>query len=202
MLVLDMIEIIPPLGKYKYNTWRILPVKCYIDNSVRLRSCIRNVNSGRCHCRLGSASPFPPPASAPPHPRVLERLPSPSLDRPMEPSDPDASPWGSRGRPCVIHSWGPCPNRVALGLGSSSSSQQGEVEGEEEDEPHRISVVTSLVQVPLTHWMVRISIGPWGQPQGPLTPSTTMPPTSPRLCCRRHYQPKPARWAPVHHGSC
>jgi hypothetical protein len=24
MLVLDMIEILPPLGKYKYDTWRIL----------------------------------------------------------------------------------------------------------------------------------------------------------------------------------
>jgi hypothetical protein len=39
-----MIEILPPLGKYKYDTWRILPVKCYIDNYVRLRSCIRNIN--------------------------------------------------------------------------------------------------------------------------------------------------------------
>jgi hypothetical protein len=45
VLVLDMIEILPPLGKYKYDTWRILPVKCYIDNSVRLQSCIRNVNT-------------------------------------------------------------------------------------------------------------------------------------------------------------
>jgi hypothetical protein len=45
MLVLDMIKILPPLGKYKNGTWRILPVKCYIDNSVRLWSCIRNVNS-------------------------------------------------------------------------------------------------------------------------------------------------------------
>jgi hypothetical protein len=44
VLVLDMIEIFPPLEKYKYDTWRILPVKCYIDNFVRLRSCIRNVN--------------------------------------------------------------------------------------------------------------------------------------------------------------
>jgi hypothetical protein len=44
VLVLDMIEILPPLGKYKYDTWRILSVKCYIDNYVRLRSCIRNVN--------------------------------------------------------------------------------------------------------------------------------------------------------------
>jgi hypothetical protein len=44
VLVLDMIEIIPPLGKYKYDTWRILPVKCYIDNFVRLRGCIRNAN--------------------------------------------------------------------------------------------------------------------------------------------------------------
>jgi hypothetical protein len=46
MLVLDMIEILPPLGKYKYDTRRILPVKCYIDNSVPLWSCIQNVNSG------------------------------------------------------------------------------------------------------------------------------------------------------------
>jgi hypothetical protein len=34
MLVLYMIEMLPPLGKYKYNTLRILPVKCYIDNYV------------------------------------------------------------------------------------------------------------------------------------------------------------------------
>jgi hypothetical protein len=46
MLVLDVIEILPPLGKYKYDTWRIFLVKCYIDNSVRLRSCIRNINNG------------------------------------------------------------------------------------------------------------------------------------------------------------
>jgi hypothetical protein len=44
LLVLDMIEILPPLGKYKYDTWRILPVKCYIDNSMCLRSYIQNVN--------------------------------------------------------------------------------------------------------------------------------------------------------------
>jgi hypothetical protein len=47
VLVLDMIEILPPLGKYKYDTWRILLVKCYIDNFVRLQSCIRNINRGR-----------------------------------------------------------------------------------------------------------------------------------------------------------
>jgi hypothetical protein len=46
MLVLDIIDIIPPLGKYKFDTWRILLVKCYIDNSVCLQSCIRNVNNG------------------------------------------------------------------------------------------------------------------------------------------------------------
>jgi hypothetical protein len=45
MLVLDMIEIFPPLGKYKYDTWRILLVKCYIDNFIGLQSCIRNVNN-------------------------------------------------------------------------------------------------------------------------------------------------------------
>jgi hypothetical protein len=45
VLVLDMIEILSPLEKYKYDTWRILPVKCYINNYVHLRSCIRNVNN-------------------------------------------------------------------------------------------------------------------------------------------------------------
>jgi hypothetical protein len=50
-----MIEILPPLRKYKYNTWRILPIKCYIDNSVRLRSCIWNVNKHFWHrCQGGS----------------------------------------------------------------------------------------------------------------------------------------------------
>jgi hypothetical protein len=32
------------MGKYKYDTWRILSVNCYIDNSVHLTSFIRNVN--------------------------------------------------------------------------------------------------------------------------------------------------------------
>jgi hypothetical protein len=51
VLVLDMIEILPPLGKYKYDTWRILLVKCYIDNFVCLWSYIRNVNEHFwCHC--------------------------------------------------------------------------------------------------------------------------------------------------------
>jgi hypothetical protein len=31
MLILDMIEVLPPLGKYKYDTSRILSMKCYID---------------------------------------------------------------------------------------------------------------------------------------------------------------------------
>jgi hypothetical protein len=56
VLVLDMIEIIPPLGKYKYDTWRILPVKCYIDNSVCLWSCIRNVNNQVHGSRLMSST--------------------------------------------------------------------------------------------------------------------------------------------------
>jgi hypothetical protein len=55
MLVLDVIKILPPLGKYKYDTWRIFSVKWYIDNSVHLRSCIWNVNKHfYCHCRGGS----------------------------------------------------------------------------------------------------------------------------------------------------
>jgi hypothetical protein len=45
VLILNMIEVLPPLGNYKYDTWRILSVKCYIDNSVRLWSCIRNINT-------------------------------------------------------------------------------------------------------------------------------------------------------------
>jgi hypothetical protein len=39
-----MIEVLPPMGKYKYDTRRVLPVKCYIDNSMSLQSCIQNIN--------------------------------------------------------------------------------------------------------------------------------------------------------------
>jgi hypothetical protein len=50
-----MIEVLPPMGKYKYDTWRIVPVKCYIDNFERLQRCIRNVNKHFWHhCRGGS----------------------------------------------------------------------------------------------------------------------------------------------------
>jgi hypothetical protein len=44
-----MIELLSLLGLNKYDTSRILPVKCYIDNFVCLQSCIRNINS----CVLG-----------------------------------------------------------------------------------------------------------------------------------------------------
>jgi hypothetical protein len=53
VLVLDMIEFLPLLGKYKYDTWRILQVKCYIDNSVRLRSYIRNIKKHFWRCCRG-----------------------------------------------------------------------------------------------------------------------------------------------------
>jgi hypothetical protein len=54
VLVLDMIEVLPPLGRYKYDTRRILPMKCYIHNSVRLRSCIKNINNdGSCNSNNG-----------------------------------------------------------------------------------------------------------------------------------------------------
>jgi hypothetical protein len=47
-----MIEILPPLGNYKYDTWKILTRKCDIENSVRLRSCIRNVSKHFwCRCQ-------------------------------------------------------------------------------------------------------------------------------------------------------
>jgi hypothetical protein len=60
-----MIEIIHPLEKYKYDTWRILSMKCYIDNFVRLRSCIRNVNTN---------------SSTSPHPCTLFVFTLPSID--------------------------------------------------------------------------------------------------------------------------
>jgi hypothetical protein len=113
--------------------------------------------------------------------------PSPSLDRlayrPMEPSDPDASPRGHRGYLCAIHSWGPCPNRVAPEPGSSSSGRQGEAEGgEEEDKACRITVVTGLIGVPVIRQTTRITISPRGRPQGPMvSQTTTTPPTSPTL---------------------
>jgi hypothetical protein len=43
--ILDMIELPLPLGLNKYDTWGILLVKCYIDNSMRLQSYIRNANT-------------------------------------------------------------------------------------------------------------------------------------------------------------
>jgi hypothetical protein len=47
-----MIEFLPTLGLNKYDTWRILPVKCYIDNYVHLRGFITNINKHFwCHCR-------------------------------------------------------------------------------------------------------------------------------------------------------
>jgi hypothetical protein len=52
VLILDMIEVLSPLGKYKYDTLRILLMKYYIDNSMCLRSYIRNVNSWLRHHRL------------------------------------------------------------------------------------------------------------------------------------------------------
>jgi hypothetical protein len=41
-----MIEVLPPLGKYKYDTWRILLLKCYIDNSVCYRGGSQYLLSG------------------------------------------------------------------------------------------------------------------------------------------------------------
>jgi hypothetical protein len=49
----------------------------------------------------------------------------------------------------------------------------GEAEGEEEeDQVCQISVVTSLVEASVIRQMARISISPWGRPQGPLPPRT------------------------------
>jgi hypothetical protein len=48
-------EVLPPMEKYKYDTWRILLVKCYTVNSMRLWSCIRNVNKHFCHRYQGGS---------------------------------------------------------------------------------------------------------------------------------------------------
>jgi hypothetical protein len=63
VLILDMIEVLPPMGKYKYDTWRILLVKCYIDNYVRLRSCIQNVNNNWCRWFQDRTDPTGSPRS-------------------------------------------------------------------------------------------------------------------------------------------
>jgi hypothetical protein len=41
-----MIEILAHLEKYKYDTLRILPIKCYINNFVCLRYYIQNEQPG------------------------------------------------------------------------------------------------------------------------------------------------------------
>jgi hypothetical protein len=141
---------------------------------------------GRRHRRQihAPAPPLEPLSSVVAHRRVLERPPSPSPEwaayRPLEPSDPDASPWGCRVGPCAIHGWA-CPNRVALAQGPSSSYIQGEAEGrEEEADEHRITVVTGPVRASTVRQTARITIGPRGRPQGPLAPRTEpSPPPSP-----------------------
>jgi hypothetical protein len=100
---------------------------------------------------------------------MLERPPSPSPNRPVL-SDPDAHLRGRQGGPCAIQCW-ECPKWIAPVHDPSPSSHQGEEEegGEEdEDDERQISVVTGPVGVPVIRWMMRISIGPRGQPQGPL----------------------------------
>jgi hypothetical protein len=140
------------------------------------RNCRHGRRGGRRHRRpiLAPAPPPPPLPSVVSHRCVLERPLSPSLDRstyrPMEPSDPDASPWGHWGRPCAVH-------------GPSSSGRQGEEEGgEEEDDECHITSVTGPIGVSVIHRTTHISVGPRGRPQGTLAPQTeTTPPTSPTL---------------------
>jgi hypothetical protein len=145
----------------------------------------RRYHHGGWRHRRSVLTPAPPKQSPPlaaPHCRVLERPPSPSPDwpayRPMEPSDPDTSPWGCRGRSCAIHGWG-CPNRVAPVQGPLSSSRQGEEErSEEEEDECRIIVITGPVGAPVIRCTAHISIGPRGRLQGPLAPQTETPTTS------------------------
>jgi hypothetical protein len=126
---------------------------------------------GQCHRRpiLAPASQQPP-LSIVPHRRVLESPPYPSPDRPayrpMEPLDPNASPWGRWGTSCAIHGWG-CPTGLHQPKGPRYRAVRGEEEGgEEEDDECRITVVTGLVGAPMIHQMTRISVGPRGRPKG------------------------------------
>jgi hypothetical protein len=68
---------------------------------------------------------------------------------------------------------------VPTGLHRSMTLHHQAVRGEgreEEDECH-ISVVTGPIGESVIHRTARISISPWGRPQGPLAPwTTTMPP--------------------------
>jgi hypothetical protein len=72
----------------------------------------------RHHHRHSVLVPTPPQQPLPsvaPHRCALESPLSPSPDRlayrPMEPLDPDTSPWGRRGRSCAVHG---CTDRRAL----------------------------------------------------------------------------------------
>jgi hypothetical protein len=91
-------------------------------------------------------------------------VPFPPPYQPMEPSDPNTSPWGRLGRSCAIHGWGACPNRVAPAHKPSSSNHQGEEEEEEEDDARRITVVTDPIGASVLCRTVQISIGPRGRP--------------------------------------
>jgi hypothetical protein len=94
VLVLDMIEILPPLEKYKYDTLRILPVKYYINNFVCLRCYIQNVNSADGVGRTGRGRlvlmPFVVVGGNGRRPRVAERTQKVTRDL--------ACAWGSERR--------------------------------------------------------------------------------------------------------
>jgi hypothetical protein len=124
------------------------------------------------------ASPLP---SAMPHRRVLERPPSPSHDRstyrPMEPSNPDTSPWGRDHLPSTVG--GRAPTKLHWSTCLHYRVVRGKEEGEQEGNERCITMVTSPIGALRICRTTRISISPWGRPQGPLVPCTaTMPPTS------------------------
>jgi hypothetical protein len=99
----------------------------------------RHGHRGGRHHRYQILAPAPPlqPLSLAMSPlRVLERPPSPSPDRlayrPMEPLDPNDSPWSHRVVPCAVYGWA-CPNWVAPAQGASSSGNEWGEEGREEE---------------------------------------------------------------------
>jgi hypothetical protein len=66
-----------------------------------------------------------------------------------------------------------CTGARALVI-ESSGGEEEEEEEEEDDETCCITVVTGLVGALVIHRTMRITIGPWGRPQGLLVPRTAI----------------------------
>jgi hypothetical protein len=156
-----------------------MPTRALTDLIVALLHEVADPRHHRCDHRGGRRHRHTVVAPASPPPPPLPSVDATTTLLPMELSDPDTHPRARHGGSCAVHGWD-CPNWVAPVHDRSFVIEPSGGGGEEEDNEHRISVVTGLVGAPMIYWMTHISIGPRGQPQGPLKPRTiTTPPTSP-----------------------